>query len=67
MSDFWKMSIRVTWVAVAGGVALSLLTIVEQPVEAQRTRRANRMIEALEAGQPALTGDHTLVLKQTRA
>ena len=57
MSDFWKMSIRVTWVAVAGGVALSLLTIVEQPVEAQRTRRANRMIEALEAGQPALTGD----------
>ena len=57
MRDCWGMSSSATWVAVVGGVALSLLTLVDQPVEAQRTQRANRMIETLEAGQTALTGD----------
>ncbi len=41
----------------AAMVVLSVFSMVRQPVEAQKPRRVNRLIETLEAGKPAFTGD----------
>ena len=41
---------------IAATMALTVSSLVQQPLNAQKTRR-NRLIETLEAGKPALTGD----------
>src|SRR6266511_929927 len=38
-------------------LVIAALAIVQWPVEAQKSRRVNRLIEMIEAGKPAFTGD----------
>jgi len=40
-----------------GAAVLATFLLAETPVETQRAPRVNRLLEALEAGRPAMTGD----------
>ena len=44
-------------IAAIVAAAIAIGSLVPQPVEAQKTRRVNRLIETLESGKPAFTGD----------
>jgi 4-hydroxy-2-oxoheptanedioate aldolase len=43
--------------AMAVVLSISFVSVVQRPVEAQKPRRVNRLIEMLETGKPAFTGD----------
>jgi 4-hydroxy-2-oxoheptanedioate aldolase len=57
MQNWWQLSKGARWSAAAVAIAIGACAIVVRPVQAQKAPRANRLIEMLEAGRPALTGD----------
>lgn len=57
MQNWWQLSKGARWMAAAASIAIAVCAVVVRPVAAQKAPRANRLIEMLEAGRPALTGD----------
>jgi 4-hydroxy-2-oxoheptanedioate aldolase len=57
MKNRWQLSKDTRWMAAAVSIAIGVCAIVDWPVAAQKAPRVNRLIEMLEAGKPAMTGD----------
>jgi 4-hydroxy-2-oxoheptanedioate aldolase len=57
MQNWVQLSKCTRWLVGAASIAIGVSALVVRPVEAQKAPRANRLIEMLEAGRPALTGD----------
>jgi 4-hydroxy-2-oxoheptanedioate aldolase len=57
MLNWWQLSKGARWSAAALSIAVAVCAVVVRPVQAQKAPRANRVIEMLEGGRPALSGD----------